>query len=190
MILKLVSFIIIVAFYLLKLITYCIIIIVILGRLYSNKDKIEERHRHRYEVNPKYIAEVEKAGLQFVGVDTEAERMEILELENHPYYVAVQFHPEYLSRPMSPSPPFMGLILASRDILKSYLARGCKLSPRESDYYDSGIYIHFESLILFNSHFLFCLEEDEFEINVKHLAISHVNESDSSAYSSSTNIVD
>lgn len=74
----------------------------------------------------------------FAGVDVEAERMEILELEKHPYYVAVQFHPEYLSRPMTPSPPFMGLILASKNNLKQYLARGCKLSPRESDYYDSG----------------------------------------------------
>jgi CTP synthase len=64
--------------------------------------------------------------------------MEILELLSHPYYVAVQFHPEYLSRPMDPSPPFMGLILAAKDRLNSYFARG-KLSPREpqSDYYDS-----------------------------------------------------
>ncbi|KAK4880888.1 hypothetical protein RN001_004207 [Aquatica leii] len=140
-------------------------------RLYYGKDRIEERHRHRYEVNPKYIIELEKAGLVFVGVDTDAERMEILELENHPYYVAVQFHPEYLSRPMAPSPPFMGLILAAKDILKSYLARGCKLSPRESDYYDS--------------------EDDDYGITAKHLPISQItNESDSSAYSSSTNIVD
>lgn len=68
--------------------------------------------------------------------------MEILELKNHPYYVAVQYHPEYLSRPMNPSPPFMGLILAAKDKLKGYLNRGCKLSPREpqSDY-DSGIFL-------------------------------------------------
>lgn len=70
--------------------------------------------------------------------------MEILELDNHPYFVAVQFHPEYLSRPVSPSPPFMGLILAAKDRLKGYLARGCKLSPREpqSDYYDSGEFLN------------------------------------------------
>lgn len=73
------------------------------------------------------------------GVDVDAERMEILELEKHPYYVAVQFHPEYLSRPMAPSPPFLGLILASKDKLKSFLARGCKLSPsKQSEYSDSG----------------------------------------------------
>lgn len=65
--------------------------------------------------------------------------MEILELGGHPYYVAVQYHPEYLSRPMNPSPPFLGLILATKDKLETYLARGCKLSPRapQSDY-DSG----------------------------------------------------
>ncbi|XP_044255236.1 CTP synthase isoform X2 [Tribolium madens] len=108
-------------------------------RLYGNKEQIEERHRHRYEVNPKYIEDLEKQGLKFVGVDIDAERMEILEIPTHPYYVAVQFHPEYLSRPMEPSPPFMGLILAAKDRLNSYFARGCKLSPREpqSDYYDS-----------------------------------------------------
>lgn len=74
------------------------------------------------------------------GVDVDQERMEIMELDGHPYYVAVQYHPEYLSRPMKPSPPFMGLILAAKDRLKAYIARGCKLSPREpqSDYYDSG----------------------------------------------------
>jgi CTP synthase len=101
---------------------------------------IEERHRHRYEVNPKYIEEIEKQGLKFVEVDIDAERMEILELPSHPYHVAVQFHPEYLSRPVDPSPPFMGLILAAKDRLNSYFARACKLSPREpqSDYYDSG----------------------------------------------------
>lgn len=138
-------------------------------QLYHNKEQIEERHRHRYEVNPKYIAELEKEGMTFVGVDVEAERMEILELEKHPYYVAVQFHPEYLSRPMTPSPPFMGLILASKNNLKQYLARGCKLSPRESDYYDS--------------------EDDQFGKIDK--SISHLDGSDSSAYSSSsTNVID
>lgn len=56
--------------------------------------------------------------------------MEISTIENHPYYVAVQYHPEYLSRPLSPSPPFMGLVLASVGKLNSYLSKGCRLSPR------------------------------------------------------------
>lgn len=64
--------------------------------------------------------------------------MEIVELDGHPYYVATQFHPEYLSRPLKPSPPFLGLILASVGKLKSYLARGCRLSPRQLSDNDSG----------------------------------------------------
>lgn len=101
----------------------------IIKQLYGNKDTIEERHRHRYEINPKYITTLEEAGLKFVGHDGENIRMEIAELEGHSYYVATQFHPEYLSRPLKPSPPFLGLILASVGKLKYYLARGCRLSP-------------------------------------------------------------
>lgn len=99
---------------------------------------MNERHRHRYEINPKYVAQLEKAGLKFVGTDEEETRMEIVELENHPYYVGVQYHPEYLSRPLKPSPPFMGLILASIGKLRSYLNKGCRLSPREMSENSSG----------------------------------------------------
>ncbi len=80
------------------------------GKLYGNVDAIDERHRHRYEVNPKYIEEYEKAGMKFVGRSVDNERMEILELDNHPYFVAVQYHPEYISRPLKPSAPYLGLI--------------------------------------------------------------------------------
>lgn len=68
----------------------------------------------------------------------EETRMEIVELTSHPYYVGVQFHPEYLSRPLKPSPPFMGLVLASAGKLKSYMNRGCRLSPREMSENSSG----------------------------------------------------
>lgn len=64
--------------------------------------------------------------------------MEIVELENHPYYVGVQYHPEYLSRPLKPSPPFLGLILASVGKLQNYLNKGCRLSPREMSDISSG----------------------------------------------------
>ncbi|CAG9136687.1 unnamed protein product [Plutella xylostella] len=101
----------------------------IITQLYK-KDVIEERHRHRYEVNPDYVQRLEAAGLRFVGKDETGTRMEVATVESHPYYVAVQFHPEYLSRPLSPSPPFLGLILASLGKLKSYLSKGCRLSPR------------------------------------------------------------
>lgn len=75
----------------------------------------------------------------FVGRDDDENiRMEIAELEGHSYYVATQFHPEYLSRPLKPSPPFLGLILASVGKLKQYLARGCKFSPRQLSDNESG----------------------------------------------------
>ena len=56
---------------------------------------------------------------------------------DHPYYVGVQFHPEYLTRPLKPSPPYLGLILAACGRLKSYISRGCRLSP-DSQYTDDA----------------------------------------------------
>jgi CTP synthase len=82
-------------------------------RLYDGAKKIHERHRHRYEVNPDMIADLEAAGLRFVGKDTEAQRMEIIELADHPYYFGTQYHPEFKSRPNRPSPPFLGLVEAA-----------------------------------------------------------------------------
>jgi len=83
-----------------------------LQALYGNKAEISERHRHRYEVNPKYVPALEEAGLVFCGRDDSGERMEIIELpaSEHPYFVGTQFHPEFKSRPLHPSPPFTGLI--------------------------------------------------------------------------------
>ncbi|KAG7165987.1 CTP synthase-like [Homarus americanus] len=86
----------------------------------------------RYEVDPKMACDFESAGLKFVGQDVEGERMEIMELDHHPYYVACQYHPEYLTRPLKPSPPYLGLILASCGKLEQYLARGCRMSPTDS----------------------------------------------------------
>ncbi len=70
-----------------------------------------ERHRHRYEVNPEYFEQFEDEPLVFSG--TAGNRMEILELEDHPYFFGTQFHPEYSSRPGHPSPPFVGLVKAA-----------------------------------------------------------------------------
>lgn len=103
----------------------------VLRKLYHNADIIEERHRHRYEVNPAYISDFERAGMRFVGKDSTGKRMEIIECADHPYFVGVQFHPEYISRPMKPSPPYLGLVLASCGRLSGYLLRGCRLSPRQ-----------------------------------------------------------
>ena len=81
--------------------------------LYGEGKSVDERHRHRYEVNPDLIEEIESAGLVFVGKDETGQRCEIFELKDHPYYVGVQFHPEFKSRPGNPSPPFLGLLMAS-----------------------------------------------------------------------------
>ncbi|XP_076279347.1 CTP synthase-like [Lasioglossum baleicum] len=104
----------------------------VIKQLYGDKEYIEERHRHRYEINPKYIDILQGDGLHFVGHDVDNVRMEIAELEGHNYYVATQFHPEYLSRPLRPSPPFLGFILASIGRLKYYLSKGCsRRSPNQ-----------------------------------------------------------
>ena len=81
--------------------------------LYGVGDSVDERHRHRYEVNPDLIEQIEAAGLIFVGKDETGQRCEIFELEGHPYFVGVQYHPEFKSRPNRPSPPFLGLLQAA-----------------------------------------------------------------------------
>ena len=81
--------------------------------LYGEGESVDERHRHRYEVNPDMIDVIESAGLVFVGKDETGQRCEIFELKGHPYYVGVQYHPEFKSRPGRPSPPFLGLLKAA-----------------------------------------------------------------------------
>ncbi|KAL9843027.1 putative CTP synthase (glutamine hydrolyzing) [Arabidopsis thaliana] len=83
------------------------------ARLYGNKEFVDERHRHRYEVNPDMVASLEQAGLSFAAKDETGERMEIVELPSHPFFIGAQFHPEYKSRPGKVSPLFLGLIAAS-----------------------------------------------------------------------------
>ena len=82
-------------------------------RLYEGADHVDERHRHRYEVNPDLIERIEAEGLVYVGKDETGQRCEIMELENHPYYLGTQYHPEFKSRPNRPSPPFLGLLKAA-----------------------------------------------------------------------------
>ncbi|VDO52774.1 unnamed protein product [Haemonchus placei] len=138
-----------------------------LRKLYG-RNEIEERHRHRYEVNPRFVPDLSKKGLLFVGMGVDetssttltehsrtessaalmkmavdhqffqsliskitdlchrggdgvtrpALRMEMCEMKDHPYFVGAQFHPEYLSHPLQPSPPFLGLLLAATGQLK------------------------------------------------------------------------
>ena len=85
--------------------------------LYNNAETILERHRHRYEVEPAYIAEFEKNGLTFSGVNKN--RMEILEIEDHPFFMASQFHPEFRSRPTRPAPLYVGFVAACLQEVKN-----------------------------------------------------------------------
>ncbi|RWR96209.1 CTP synthase-like protein isoform X1 [Cinnamomum micranthum f. kanehirae] len=103
------------------------------AKLYGNVHYIDERHRHRYEVNPDMISVLEAAGLSFVGKDETGRRMEIVELPTHPYFVGVQFHPEFKSRPENPSALFLGLIEAAcRDFetLKQTCSPLSKVAPK------------------------------------------------------------
>jgi CTP synthase len=79
-------------------------------------NSIRERHRHRYEVNPKYIERIEKGGLIFSGKSPDGTLMEIAELPQteHPFFLGTQFHPEFLARPLSPHPLFTAFIRASK----------------------------------------------------------------------------
>jgi CTP synthase len=84
------------------------------GRLYG-KDEIQERHRHRYEVNNSYRARLQEAGLVFSGHNPELNLVEMIELADHPYFVGCQFHPEFKSKPFAAHPLFQGFIRAALD---------------------------------------------------------------------------
>ncbi|KAF8477598.1 CTP synthase [Kalaharituber pfeilii] len=98
-----------------------------LRHLYGDVPQILERHRHRYEVNPEYIDRLTEAGLNFVGKDDKGERMEVVELKDHPYFVGVQFHPEYLSRVLDPSKPYLGFVAACSGMLEKIMSASQKV---------------------------------------------------------------
>jgi CTP synthase len=85
------------------------------SRLYGAEPVIRERHRHRYEVNNDYLKTLEKNGLRVSGLWAEKQLVEIIEIEDHPYFVAGQFHPEFRSRPWEPHPLFAGFVKAGLD---------------------------------------------------------------------------
>ena len=86
----------------------------LIQKLYNDQNKIYERHRHRYEVNPQYVETLEQNGLVFSGRSPDGILMEFMELPGHPYFVATQAHPEFKSRPMKPAPLFDGLLKAAK----------------------------------------------------------------------------
>ncbi len=85
-----------------------------INRIYNSKT-IKERHRHRYEVNNNLKNQFEKKGLVFSGMSPDNKLPEIIELNNHPWFIGVQFHPEFRSRPLSPHPLFSSFIKAAKN---------------------------------------------------------------------------
>ena len=79
-----------------------------------NSLKIQERHRHRYEVNINYKEEFEKKGMIFSGLSPDNKLPEIIELKDHPWFIGVQFHPEFKSRPLAPHPLFSSFVKAAK----------------------------------------------------------------------------
>ena len=79
-----------------------------------NSLKIQERHRHRYEVNINYREEFENKGMIFSGLSPDYRLPEIIELKDHPWFIGVQFHPEFKSRPLAPHPLFSSFIKAAK----------------------------------------------------------------------------
>ena len=83
-------------------------------KLYG-KSEIFERHRHRWEINPSYWNALKKAGAVYPGWSKEKKLKEVFTLTEHFFYLGVQFHPEFKSRPWAPSPPYYGFVKASYD---------------------------------------------------------------------------
>ncbi len=98
----------------------CVLIDGTIAKKAYGEQKIYERHRHRYEVNPEYIAQLEGAGLKFSGVSPDKRLMEIAELPTkvHPFFLGTQFHPEFLARPLSPHPLFTAFVKAAKAYAK------------------------------------------------------------------------
>jgi CTP synthase len=94
-------------------------------RLYGST-LIQERHRHRYEVNNAYRERFERAGLTFSGVNPDLNLIEMIELEDHPYFLGCQFHPEFKSRPTAPHPLFSGFVQAA----VAYRDRGAEVESQ------------------------------------------------------------
>ena len=86
-----------------------------LARELYGAETIEERHRHRYEVNNVLLPQIEKAGLKVTGLSADKKLVEIIEVPNHPWFVACQFHPEFTSTPRDGHPLFAGFIKAAKE---------------------------------------------------------------------------
>jgi len=98
-------------------------------RLYG-EELVYERHRHRYEVNNRYRRDLQDAGLRLSGLSPDGLLVEIIELPEHPFFIASQFHPEFKSRPDRPHPLFAGLVAAALERRRARLAESADVDER------------------------------------------------------------
>ena len=84
-----------------------------IARAVYGEARIKERHRHRFEVNPSYVSELEQAGLRIAGVSKDQSLVEVIEVVDHPWFVACQFHPEFTSTPRGGHPLFLNFVKAA-----------------------------------------------------------------------------
>ena len=84
-------------------------------RAYANVSEVNERHRHRYEFNNAYLEQFEASGMVATGTNPDTNLVEIVEIPDHPWFVAVQFHPELKSKPFDPHPLFTGFVAAAME---------------------------------------------------------------------------
>jgi CTP synthase len=99
---------------------------------YGPVEVVEERHRHRFEFNNAYREAVEAAGMIISGQSPDQRLVEIIELRDHPWYVASQFHPEFLSRPNRPHPLFLGFVEAAADLMNDHNQRELLMNEARS----------------------------------------------------------
>jgi CTP synthase len=88
----------------------------LVSRVYGGAAAIEERHRHRYEVDIRYKDKLEACGLWFSGMSPDGRLPEIVELKDHPWFIGVQFHPELKSKPFAPHPLFADFVRAAKEV--------------------------------------------------------------------------
>jgi CTP synthase len=101
-------------------------------RCYGTSE-VSERHRHRYEFNNRYRDQFVANGMQFSGTSPDGTLVEVVELPDHPWFLAVQYHPEFKSKPTSPQPLFAGFIGAAVAHSKSKAARGTAPKPEREE---------------------------------------------------------
>jgi CTP synthase len=93
------------------------------AQAYGNIERVEERHRHRFEFNNEYKSQFEAAGMRCTGINPDSGLAEIVEIDEHPYFVAAQFHPEYKSTVMNPHPLFVAFVQATKVYHEAHHAR-------------------------------------------------------------------